>query len=793
MRACRRAPGCRARRRCVTAVELRGRGALGGERAREVLLAGGEHVDAEALRPRGPRAACARPLSKQTSSEHRLQAQSDATALAVMPCGPSGASAVTTASRRWRKCPTTCAEAVGIGAPWRRRTDSSGEDCSEPGAGAQRAATRPAGAGHFRLAHGAAQRRPSRMLPPRMVRRRACSEPLPRFAAAAIVAACGRPRASQRIRRTRRCPTHVKHGAVLFVGALLGLPHAGRRRRRRARRAQHQATRERMDGPNFNSARRTTDAVLYAIRNGGFSGAIMPAEHRRRRGRRGRRGVPREVRGQGSKRPSRRSSSSSVAPAGAGRARPEADPARPRRGARRRWRARRRRRGARLDRRARARRALARAATAAPRTLRAEQNGRSTRRSRGQAARARTRRGDRRACSEARRPRSRSSPRRAAAAEAELQRGAAALPNLPDPTRGATRTPSLREVGEAARRTAAATTSSWPARVIDMERGARLSGLALRLPARRPRAARAGARALGARDAERRRASSRSSRRCSCARRRCTAPASCPTPSSRSTALPDDDAVPRRARARSRSRRCTPARSSTRTRCRCRYAGFSPCFRREAGAAGQGHARDLPRAPVRQGRDVQLRRAGDVGATSTSGCWRSRRRSCRSSRSPTASSTSRSTTSALGGQEVRLRGVAARPGPLPRADVDARTRPTSRRGGWTSATAPGRRPARRRAHAQRHGRRRRRARSSRCWRTASGRTAASRCRAVLAPTARRRRCRPPRSAAEVAADEQRAPRSVGHDVERRVQARDLEEPQHRRVCADDGHRARRRG
>jgi mono/diheme cytochrome c family protein len=34
--------------------------------------------------------------------------------------------------------------------------------------------------------------------------------------------------------------------------------------------------RERVDGPNFNVRRETTDSVLYAIRNGGFSGAIMP-------------------------------------------------------------------------------------------------------------------------------------------------------------------------------------------------------------------------------------------------------------------------------------------------------------------------------------------------------------------------------------------------------------------------------------------------------------------------------------------------------------------------------------
>ena len=37
-----------------------------------------------------------------------------------------------------------------------------------------------------------------------------------------------------------------------------------------------------------------------------------------------------------------------------------------------------------------------------------------------------------------------------------------------------------------------------------------------------------------------------------------------------------------------------------------RYAGYSSCFRREAGAAGQGHARHVPRPSVRQGRDVRL-------------------------------------------------------------------------------------------------------------------------------------------------------------------------------------------
>jgi mono/diheme cytochrome c family protein len=34
--------------------------------------------------------------------------------------------------------------------------------------------------------------------------------------------------------------------------------------------------RERVDGPNFNVRPEQREAVLYAIRNGGFSGAIMP-------------------------------------------------------------------------------------------------------------------------------------------------------------------------------------------------------------------------------------------------------------------------------------------------------------------------------------------------------------------------------------------------------------------------------------------------------------------------------------------------------------------------------------
>jgi mono/diheme cytochrome c family protein len=40
--------------------------------------------------------------------------------------------------------------------------------------------------------------------------------------------------------------------------------------------AQKVRDRERPDGPNFNVRKEDPNSVLYAIRNGGFSGAIMP-------------------------------------------------------------------------------------------------------------------------------------------------------------------------------------------------------------------------------------------------------------------------------------------------------------------------------------------------------------------------------------------------------------------------------------------------------------------------------------------------------------------------------------
>lgn len=88
------------------------------------------------------------------------------------------------------------------------------------------------------------------------------------IAAAGSLSACG----SQEISVAKNDPTY--RGAQLFAERCSGchtLDKVG---------AQGSATkvrdRERVDGPNFNVRKEQVDQVLYAIRNGGFSGAIMP-------------------------------------------------------------------------------------------------------------------------------------------------------------------------------------------------------------------------------------------------------------------------------------------------------------------------------------------------------------------------------------------------------------------------------------------------------------------------------------------------------------------------------------
>ncbi|HEY4895103.1 MAG TPA: cytochrome c [Solirubrobacteraceae bacterium] len=88
------------------------------------------------------------------------------------------------------------------------------------------------------------------------------------LACAALLGACG----SQGVQVAKTSPYH--HGAVLFRDHCSGchtLASVG---------AQGSATsiqnRVKTSGPNFNIRKENVEQALYAIRNGGFSGAIMP-------------------------------------------------------------------------------------------------------------------------------------------------------------------------------------------------------------------------------------------------------------------------------------------------------------------------------------------------------------------------------------------------------------------------------------------------------------------------------------------------------------------------------------
>ncbi len=207
-------------------------------------------------------------------------------------------------------------------------------------------------------------------------------------------------------------------------------------------------------------------------------------------------------------------------------------------------------------------------------------------------------------------------------------------------------------------------------------------------------------------------------RPCSCARRRSTARASCPTPSSRSTAWPTTRCT-WRGPAKVALASLHAGRSSTAERCRA-YAGFSPCFRREAGAARRD-SRGIFR--VHQFDKVEMFAFVEPRAAprSTSGCWRSRRRSSARWRSPTAWSTSRWTT--LGASAAKKYDCEAwLPGQGRYRELTSASNTTDfqARRPWTSATA---RPAAARPACTRStGPRWRSTRSSPCWRTASAGT-----------------------------------------------------------------------
>jgi cytochrome c551 len=90
--------------------------------------------------------------------------------------------------------------------------------------------------------------------------------------AAGLLAACGTQGIS--LDKADRQNAQVKRGALIFqqrCGGCHTLEAAGT-----AGSANTLKYRERVDGPNFDQRREQADQVLYAIANGGFSGAIMP-------------------------------------------------------------------------------------------------------------------------------------------------------------------------------------------------------------------------------------------------------------------------------------------------------------------------------------------------------------------------------------------------------------------------------------------------------------------------------------------------------------------------------------
>jgi mono/diheme cytochrome c family protein len=107
------------------------------------------------------------------------------------------------------------------------------------------------------------------MMPPVMGRRRATAAALSVVAVGA--GACGSQGISPEIASQ---PQNVRHGALLFSERCSGchtLDVVGAEGT-----TLNVRQRERVDGPNFNVRQEKPDNVLFALRNGGYSGAIMP-------------------------------------------------------------------------------------------------------------------------------------------------------------------------------------------------------------------------------------------------------------------------------------------------------------------------------------------------------------------------------------------------------------------------------------------------------------------------------------------------------------------------------------
>ena len=317
------------------------------------------------------------------------------------------------------------------------------------------------------------------------------------------------------------------------------------------------------------------------------------------------------------------------------------------------------------------------------------------------------------------------------------RRRSRSLPNLPDPSAAPGPEDELvREVGDVPPLDFAPRDHlELAGELIDMDRAATPVGLALRLSERRPRDARAGARALGAREAARARlragdpagarARAGAVRDRLPARHRAADLPRCPRTSCSSSAPP-----------RSRSPRCTTARSSTPSACRC----ATPASRRASAARPARPART--RAGIFRVHQFDKVEMFSFVAPEESAAEHERILAIEEEILGELELPYRVVNIAvddLGNSAAKKYDCEAwlpEPGPLPRADLvlehdrlpgaapeHPRAPRASARRRCTRSTAPRSRSG---------------ARSSRCSRTASGRTAASSCRRRSSPTARRR-------------------------------------------------------
>jgi mono/diheme cytochrome c family protein len=88
--------------------------------------------------------------------------------------------------------------------------------------------------------------------------------------ASGVLAACG----SGHVEDSASNSPAVNHGAEIFNQRCSGCHTLSAASAEGS--ATNLADRERVDGPNFNERKETVQTALYAIRYGGFSGAIMP-------------------------------------------------------------------------------------------------------------------------------------------------------------------------------------------------------------------------------------------------------------------------------------------------------------------------------------------------------------------------------------------------------------------------------------------------------------------------------------------------------------------------------------